>query len=53
MKLQSNNYSDFEKRLLEILNINYDEYLSKTKDAKLVYNLDFKTLNFLREEFKQ
>ena len=52
MKLQSIKYSDFEKRLLEILNINYDEYLLKTKDPKLVYNLNFNTLEFLREEFK-
>ena len=52
MKLKLGNYHDFEKRLLEILKMNYDEYLLKTKDAKLVYNLDFKTLEFLREEFK-
>ena len=52
MKLRLGNYHDFEKRLLEILKMNYDEYLLKTKNAKLVYNLDFKTLEFLREEFK-
>lgn len=52
LKLKSNNYNDFEKRLKQILNMNYKQYLSKTINSKLIYNLNFKTLKFLRKEMK-
>lgn len=50
LKLSSEDYKDFEKRSLQILNMNYDEYLSKVKNPKSIYNLDFDTLKFLRNE---
>ena len=53
LKLRSNKYSDFEKRLKKILNMNYNQYLSKTIKPKMIYNLNFKTfLRFLRNEMK-
>ena len=53
IKLKSDKYPDFEKRLMEILNMNYSKYLSQTINPKLIYNLDFKTLEFLRGEMKK
>ena len=44
---------DFENRLMEILSINYNQYLSQTINPKLIYNLDFKTLEFLRGEMQK
>ena len=32
--------------------MNYKQYLSKTINSKLIYNLNFKTLKFLRKEMK-
>ena len=52
LKLRSNKYSDFEKRLKKILSMNYNKYLSKTIKPKMIYNLNFKTLRFLRNEMK-
>ena len=53
MKLKSDKYPDFEKRLMEILNMNYNKYLSQTINPKLIYNLDFKTLEFFEREMKK
>ncbi len=53
IKLKSDKYLDFEKRLIEILSMNYSQYLSQTINPKLIYNLDFKTLEFLREEMRK
>ena len=50
IKLRSQRYQNFEKRLLKILKINHKNYLSKISNPNLIYNLDFKTLNFLRNE---
>ena len=50
IKLRSQTYQNFEKRLLKILKINNKNYLSKISKPNLIYNLDFKTLNFLRNE---
>ena len=52
LKLKSDSFIDFEKRLLEILNLDFNQYLSKTINQKLIYNLNFKTLDFLRKEMK-
>lgn len=53
LKLQSQSFIDFEKRLLEILDLDFNQYLSKTINQKQIYNLNFKTLQFLREEMKR
>ena len=50
IKLRSQTYQNFENRLLKILKINNKNYLSKISNPNLIYNLDFKTLNFLRNE---
>ena len=50
LKLNSIEYEDFEKRLLQILDIDYNEYLLKVENPKLIYNLGFDTLKFLRNE---
>ena len=64
LKLRSNKYSDFEKRLKKILSMK-DKLLGfvllgdllrddsiKTIKPKMIYNLNFKTLRFLRNEMK-
>ena len=53
MNLKSDTYLDFENRLMEILSMNYNQYLSQTINPKLIYNLDFKTLEFLRGEMQK
>lgn len=53
IKLKSKKYLDFEKRLLKILGMKYDQYLSQVKNTKSIYNLNFKTLNFLRKEMRK
>jgi surface carbohydrate biosynthesis protein len=53
MKLKIDSYDDFEKRLNKILDMDYVQYLSKAVNPKLIYNLDFKTLEFLRNEMKR
>lgn len=50
LKLKSEKYIDFEKRMIEILQLNFNQYLSKVINPKLIYNLDFDTLKFLRKE---
>ena len=50
MKLESQKYSDFEKRMKEILRLDYKQYLSKVIDPKATYNLNFNTMKFLRKE---
>ena len=52
LKLKSDSFIDFEKRLLEILNLDFNQYLSKTLNQNLIYNLNFETLDFLRKEMK-
>tara|TARA_B100000963_G_scaffold361726_1_gene399014 strand:+ start:56 stop:1384 length:1329 start_codon:yes stop_codon:yes gene_type:complete len=50
IKLKSQKYADFEKRMNEILSLGYNEYLSKVINPKSTYNLNFNTLKFLRKE---
>ena len=50
IKLKSQKYSDFEKRMKEILKLQYNDYLSKVINPKSTYNLNFNTLKFLRKE---
>ncbi len=50
VKLKSQKYSDFEKRMKEILKLQYNDYLSKVINPKSTYNLNFNTLKFLRKE---
>ena len=50
VKLKSQKYSDFEKRMKEILKLKYNDYLSKVINPKSTYNLNFDTLKFLRKE---
>lgn len=50
LKLSSTKYMDFEKRVQEILDLNYDDYLSKVENPNTIYNLNFDTLKFLRKE---
>ena len=50
IKLKSQKYSDFEKRMKEILKLEYNDYLSKVINPKSTYNLNFNTLKFLRKE---
>ncbi len=50
VKLESQKYSDFEKRMKEILRLDYKQYLSKVIDPKATYNLNFNTMKFLRKE---
>ena len=50
VKLKSQKYSDFEKRMKEILKLEYNDYLSKVINPKSTYNLNFNTLKFLRKE---
>lgn len=52
INLTSKSYLEFEKRLIIILKMTYKQYLSKTINPELIYNLDFKTLKFLRREIK-
>ena len=53
IKLRSEKYIDFEKRLTKILNMRYNQYLPKVKNPKSIYNLDFNTLKFLRKEMRK
>ena len=50
LKLNSTKYLDFERRVKEILSLDYDKYLSKVENPNSIYNLNFETLKFLREE---
>jgi surface carbohydrate biosynthesis protein len=50
IKLESQKYFDFEKRMKKILSLNYKQYLSSVTNPKLTYNLNFNTLKFLRKE---
>lgn len=51
-EIKSKKYEDFESRLLEILNLNYEEYLSKINDVEMFYNTKIDTLEFLRDKMK-
>tara|TARA_B110000977_G_scaffold189679_1_gene259533 strand:- start:4554 stop:5876 length:1323 start_codon:yes stop_codon:yes gene_type:complete len=50
VKLKSQKYFDFEKRIKKILSLNYNQYLSSVTNPKSTYNLNFNTLKFLRKE---
>ena len=50
--LKSKRYEDFEKKVLELLEINYQEYISKIDDIDSVYNTNVDTLNFLKQEIR-
>ena len=49
-ELTSKNFEDFEKRVLEILELNFDQYLSKIKNPEKFYNYKIDTIDFLRNE---
>ena len=53
VKLKSSTYQDFEKRLFKILKIDSKQYFMDAHDAKSIYNLDFNTLKFLRNEMRK
>ena len=44
-------YDAFEKRLLDIFKLDYEDYLKKIDDVEAIYNTKLDTLKFLREEF--
>ena len=50
--LKSKRYEDFEKKVLELLEINYQEYISKIDDIDSVYNTNVDTLNSLKQEIR-
>ena len=52
INLKSKSYLNFEKRLKKILKMTYKQYLLEINNPKLIYNLNFKTLEFLRKEIK-
>ena len=49
-ELKSKNFEDFEKRVLDILELNFEQYLSKIKNPDRFYNFKIDTLDFLRSE---
>ena len=49
-RLEESNYVDFEKKMTELLEISHDDYLSKIQNKDLIYQTNFKTLDFLRNE---
>ena len=53
INLKSKSYLNFEKRLKKILKMTYKQYLLEINNPKLIYNLNFKTLEFLRKEIKK
>ena len=48
--LDSNHYDDFEKRVKEIMALDYEEYLSKIDNISHIYNTKINALDFLRNE---
>ena len=48
-KLNSDNFSDFERRVLMLLSINYEEYLLKVQNVSSIYNNSL-NLNEIKEE---
>jgi hypothetical protein len=48
--LKSKKFEDFENRVLEILKLDYEEYLSKINNASLFYNTKVNALEYLRNE---
>lgn len=51
--LRSKNYSDFEKRLKQILSINYKEFLNKINNPEIIYEKKKNTFNFIKNELKR
>ena len=50
LKLSSDNYLDFEKRVLELLNLDYSSFISKIKNYNNIYKSNSKSLDNLRSE---
>ena len=48
--LRSKNFEDFENRVLEILKLDYEEYLSKIDNVDLFYNTKVNALKYLGNE---
>lgn len=50
LKIEGSNYADFEKKMIELLEISHDDYLSKIQNKDQIYQKNFETLDFLRNE---
>ena len=50
--LKEDNYNDFEKRVLMLLEMSYKNYLLNIKDLKLIYNKEADTLKTLQKKLK-
>jgi len=48
--LRSKKFEDFENRVLEILKLDYEEYLSKIDNVDAFYNTKVNALKYLRNE---
>tara|TARA_Y100000385_G_C13046572_1_gene617772 strand:- start:418 stop:1689 length:1272 start_codon:yes stop_codon:yes gene_type:complete len=48
--LKSNTYEDFEQRVLNLLELSYEEYLSKIENVDHIYNTKIDTIKFLKQE---
>ena len=48
--LKSKKFEDFENRVLEILKLDYEEYLSKINNVNLFYNTKVNALEYLKNE---
>lgn len=49
-RLHSEDYHDFEKKILDLLNLNYSNYISKVKNLNYIYNSNSDSLDKIREE---
>ena len=48
--LKSNTYEDFEQRVLNLLELSYEEYLTKIENLDHIYNTKIDTIKFLKQE---
>ena len=49
-KLSSEDYQDFEKKISDLLNLDYSNYITKVKNLNYIYNSKSDSLDKIRKE---